>query len=294
MPEPALAPDRAAATPSADPATEPAARDALASWRDAYVGRLTAPDGWWAIQALVWLDEGPTLAGSDADAAVRLPAPFAGHAATLRREGTTVTVAPEGPEPLWENGVPVGEPAIVHDRERTFASGPEADAARFAVLIRGDRRGVRVFDPARAAEHDPNRGVAWYDLEPGWVLPALFEPAAEGETVGIVTQLGDVLDTPAAGRLRFERDGVEHALLATWSGEQLFVNFRDAGSGTESYGAGRFLTVAAPDANENAVLDFHRAHHPPCAHSAFATCPLPPLANRLPFVVRAGERTASE
>lgn len=78
--------------------------------------------------------------------------------------------------------------------------------------------------------------------------------------------------------------------LATWAGDRLFVILRDAGSGPESYGAGRYLSVTAPTGG-GTWLDFHRLHHPPCVYTPFATCPLPPLQNRLPFVVRTGERT---
>ena len=38
------------------------------------------------------------------------------------------------------------------------------------------------------------------------------------------------------------------------------------------------------------VLDFHRAYNPPCAFSAFATCPLAPKQNRLALRVEAGEK----
>lgn len=122
------------------------------------------------------------------------------------------------------------------------------------------------------------------------MLPARFDPAGDGETVPIVTMPGDVVDTPAAGRLHVRLHGRVHALLATWAGGELFMIPRDARSGSESYGAGRFITVERP-VHGAATVDFHRLRHPPCAHSPFATCPLPPLENRLPFVVRASERT---
>jgi uncharacterized protein (DUF1684 family) len=278
-------------TTPADPAVDPAARAALDAWRAAYLQRLAAPDGWWATCALHWLDDGVTRLGSGPDADLRLPTPCPAHVATLLREGPRVTVRPAAPDALWSDGTPFGQPAIVEDADRTFALGPAPDAPRFTVLVRGARRGVRAYDPARAAARDPATSVAWYPLEPGWVVPAAFVPADEGETVPIVTMQGDVLELPAAGRLRFRMAGEEHALLATWTGDDLFVSLRDAGSGPESYGAGRYLSVPAP-VGGTTWLDFHRAHHPPCAHSAFATCPLPPLENRLPFVVRAGERTA--
>jgi len=36
-------------------------------------------------------------------------------------------------------------------------------------------------------------------------------------------------------------------------------------------------------------LDFNRAESPPCAFTAFATCPLPPEENAPPVRVEAGE-----
>ena len=37
------------------------------------------------------------------------------------------------------------------------------------------------------------------------------------------------------------------------------------------------------------VLDFNRAYSPPCAFTAYATCPLPPPNNQLPVAIEAGE-----
>jgi hypothetical protein len=38
-------------------------------------------------------------------------------------------------------------------------------------------------------------------------------------------------------------------------------------------------------------LDFNKAHNPPCAFTAFATCPLPPKQNVLAAAIEAGEKT---
>jgi uncharacterized protein (DUF1684 family) len=70
---------------------------------------------------------------------------------------------------------------------------------------------------------------------------------------------------------------------------ELFFIFRDATSGTETYPAGRFLYTALPQ-NGELVLDFNKAENPPCAFTAFATCPLPPQQNWLPVRVPAGEQ----
>jgi uncharacterized protein (DUF1684 family) len=37
-------------------------------------------------------------------------------------------------------------------------------------------------------------------------------------------------------------------------------------------------------------LDFTRTMNLPCAYTDFATCPVPPDANTLPFAVEAGEQ----
>ena len=37
------------------------------------------------------------------------------------------------------------------------------------------------------------------------------------------------------------------------------------------------------------ILDFNRAENPPCAWTAYATCPLPPKENALSVPVEAGE-----
>jgi uncharacterized protein (DUF1684 family) len=72
---------------------------------------------------------------------------------------------------------------------------------------------------------------------------------------------------------------------------ELFFVFGDETNRTETYGAGRFMYTSPPK-DGYVVLDFNRAYNPPCAFSPFATCPLPPKQNRLPFKVEAGEKRA--
>ena len=69
---------------------------------------------------------------------------------------------------------------------------------------------------------------------------------------------------------------------------RLFFIFRDATSGSATYGGGRFL-YADPPKDGHVVLDFNRAYSPPCAFTPYATCPLPPPQNRLASAVEAGE-----
>ena len=70
----------------------------------------------------------------------------------------------------------------------------------------------------------------------------------------------------------------------------LSLVFADRTSGHGSYPAGRFLDAPMPDASGTVVLDFNKSYNPPCAFTAFATCPLPPPENRLDLPVVAGEK----
>jgi uncharacterized protein (DUF1684 family) len=51
----------------------------------------------------------------------------------------------------------------------------------------------------------------------------------------------------------------------------------------------RFLYAEKP-VNGEAALDFNKAENPPCAFTAYATCPLPPPGNKLEVEIAAGEK----
>ena len=75
----------------------------------------------------------------------------------------------------------------------------------------------------------------------------------------------------------------------------IFIPFRDATSGQETYGAGRYLWDSAKGADlgvagNRLVLDFNYAYHPSCVYDRRWNCPLAPAENRLPIAIRAGER----
>ena len=72
------------------------------------------------------------------------------------------------------------------------------------------------------------------------------------------------------------------------SGE-LFVPFRDATSGSGSYGAGRYLDLE-PEDDGTYALDFNLAYNPWCAYAPQYSCPLPPRENWLTFAINAGEK----
>ncbi|MCC2275803.1 DUF1684 domain-containing protein [Streptomyces sp. ET3-23] len=71
--------------------------------------------------------------------------------------------------------------------------------------------------------------------------------------------------------------------------------FADDTSGVTTYGAGRSLEIGEVGKDGQVHLDFNRAVNLPCAFSDnFPICPVPPPGNRLPFAIKAGERTPRE
>jgi uncharacterized protein len=101
----------------------------------------------------------------------------------------------------------------------------------------------------------------------------------------------------ASFELRRERLSLEVSWLAAYGGGA-FLCFRDATSGRESYGGGRYLldTVKGADLGEDdgrLVLDFNFAYNPSCCYDPSWVCPLAPPANRLAVAVEAGEKHRS-
>lgn len=95
-----------------------------------------------------------------------------------------------------------------------------------------------------------------------------------------------------AGVVRFDVDGepAQVTLFAFGDMHELFLPFRDATSGTETYGAGRYLEVEPPGTDGVVEVDLNYAYSPYCAYNPEWSCPIPPSENRLTVAVRAGER----
>jgi uncharacterized protein (DUF1684 family) len=98
------------------------------------------------------------------------------------------------------------------------------------------------------------------------------------------------------GEFRFEIGGKEQVLQAYKSSpdeDRLFVPFRDATSGTETYGAGRYLDLEPTrDCTTDGkwIIDFNKAYNPWCAYSENYTCPFVPPENWLKVPIHAGEK----
>jgi uncharacterized protein len=93
----------------------------------------------------------------------------------------------------------------------------------------------------------------------------------------------------------FPIDGVQQRLLLLKHEGMISLLFRDATSGDESYGGGRYLDFPVADVKGSTlVIDFNKAYSPYCAYNPTFACPLPPAENTLKVPIRAGEKYQAE
>ncbi len=144
-------------------------------------------------------------------------------------------------------------------------------------------------------------GPRFYPPDEKWRVQAKLDREAPGtgQHVHLETSVGDLREFEVYGTFVFDADDGEQRLTAfrmvpePLDYDELFVPFRDATSGKETYGAGRYLDVPRLESTDY-VLDFNRAYNPLCAYSPRYNCPYPPPQNRLKIPVEAGEKTPVE
>lgn len=278
---------------STAPPVDPAYVAEISNWRAQRETRLQAPDGWLSLVGLYWLDEGDNSIGSDPMAVVFLDAPGIGpDLGTLRVDGGRVTLIPSPGAEITLAGKPVDGPTVLHtDADDGGPDKLRAGRLTAYVIARGDRLAVRVKDPEAPTRVD-FKGLQYFPIDPEFRIEAHLEAAPEPFEVSVPTAVGTEDRMWCPGDLRFTIDGVELSLqpwLENPDDHELFIVFTDTTSGTETYGAGRFLYAELGD-DGRAVLDFNKSYTPPCGFTPYATCPLAPPENRLPIAVTAGEK----
>jgi len=147
--------------------------------------------------------------------------------------------------------------------------------------------------PLRPEQRAGFAGLSYFDEDPSLRVEAVLErDVARDEEIRIATTTGAVQVYRRAGVVRFEVDGrpARVTLYASPDMHDLFLPFRDATSGKETYGAGRYLEVDPPDERGRVVVDFNYAYNPNCCYDESWSCPLPPRENWLDVPIRAGER----
>jgi len=300
---PSRSDEPAAPTPAATAATaeqqeqpmNPQQAAAVEAWRKGRLERLEAPDGWLSLVGLEWLDEGDNRLGSAADADVHFPASAPANLGTITRHGEALTLAPAPPQPgqapLTIDGKPVTKPTKLASDAQGEPTTVSFGSIEFYVIQRGDRWAARIKD-SESPVRTGFQGLDYYPLRGDWVVTASFEPAPKGTKIPVPNILGTTEDADSPGNVVFSRDGHDVRLQAIDEGDgRLFLVFGDQTNGKGTYGGGRFVYADPPKPGERTVTaDFNQAYNPPCVFTPYATCPLPPKGNKMPFPIEAGEK----
>ena len=185
---------------------------------------------------------------------------------------------------------------------RTVRTSPDPRAAWGSWCAKRDEMfGAHPQSPIPFGDRARFPGLRYFDYDP---RVRVLAKAEDAELVPYDLPL------TGGGTARFVRFAVARfdlldrslALELYWLegyGGGIFLPFRDATGGAETYGAGRYLLDTVKGADLGAedgrlVLDFNFAYNPSCVYDPRWACPLTPAANRLPVAIRAGERLPTE
>ena len=241
------------------------------------------------MNRLPHLGEGrPTLTvgrGTDVDVRIDDPA-IAARALTVTVQGDSFhVVAAEGTTFQWHS--------LAYHEATLPPTGILLD--RFSLRLSHQRYpAIIVFDP-RSARFAQYHGIEYFDWDPAlrFVLP--LRANAHPDTTIIMSTRGNArravrvgwFDVVIGGRTcsleahRLLEPGVDESAVSLF--------FRDATTGHETYGVGRYVDPERLPSGEW-LVDFNNAYNPACAFSPHYNCPIPSRANTLPVPVRAGER----
>lgn len=216
-------------------------------------------------------------------------------------KGAVFAVLFHGGEWFWDEAAP-GVECRLEDAAVTLKSEALPAGCLFrvgplslAAYPGPDTFALIVYDPKRPQivefEH-----LLYYQPDPRYAVKARLEKFAEQPQVKITTTRKLEKMFFRFGRVHFQVEGKDVALTALKyalegpGSDELFIPFKDATNGEETYEVGRFLDVPEP-AEDEFILDFNRCYNPLCNYSPAYNCPMPPLENILKVGIPAGERT---
>jgi uncharacterized protein (DUF1684 family) len=249
--------------------------NSIRAWQKHRDAGLRKPDSWLTLVGLFWLKPGDNTIGSaDGNDFILPKASAPAQAGNLKLEGDKITFVKPGGSPV----------SMSYDEEK-----PEtihAGTVSFYVIKRGERYAVRAKDSASPIlQHF--KGLTFFPISPALRFQAKLIP--DVKKIPILNILGETEMQESPGIVEFVHEGKTYRLRPIYEGKTLFFLYKDPTNKSETYQAGRMLNTPLP-VDGKVDLDFNRSYNPPCTFTPYATCPLPPKENTLPFLVTAGEK----
>lgn len=259
-------------------------------WRGKRLDAIAGPDGWSTLAGLFWLDSAQYTLGSAPGSGIVLPSDHTpAQLGTLTRTDSAYVFRAAKGIQAFVDTTRVDSVPMASDRTAK-PTVLRVGSMTYRVISRGGKLALRVKDSSYVLRRD-FKGLEYYPLDTALRVQAHLVPHPTPRTLRILNVIGQTEEYTSPGTLEFTIAGTPYHLTASFEGKdttQYFVIFRDGTAKDSTYPAGRFM-YAAPAKDGYTILDFNRAYNPPCAFTAFATCPLPPAENVLPLPIRAGE-----
>lgn len=262
----------------------------LEEWRENRVKALSAPEGWLSLIGLHWLKEGENRIGSGKENDIILPDMMEKHIANIHLDNGSLKFTAYGESFLGTGGDQAdADGTIRHDKEDNTTILRAGSLVMF-VIKRADRYGLRIKNTLAESRYKldsiPNFAANADLIRTAKVIPVTNQKQNVGSIIGAE------LEYEVNAYLQFIHNGKAYQITAFDGGPDYFyIVLKDETAGESTYGAGRFVDVKRPEPGDSYVLlDFNKTYNPPCAFTDFATCPLPPQENFLPFSLLAGEK----
>lgn len=134
------------------------------------------------------------------------------------------------------------------------------------------------------------KGLHYFPEDHAFRLSVPLEKVAEPTSLFLATSTGDEQEYLHVGQIRFKvknQEGILQVYISV-NGGDYFIPFVDATAPAQTYGGGRYLEPKEIKAGL-LLVDFNYAYNPYCAYNDRWSCPIPPLANKLPIRIEAGE-----
>lgn len=263
--------------------------ESVEKWRIDRENELKSENGWLTVAGLFWLKEGTNTVGAGGGFDIELTENFKGKFGEIIFQNGAARLKVENGVEALSDGKSFSEIELVSD-EKSKPTLIQTGSQTFYLIKREDRFGIRLKDK-NSKKRAGFTGLKWFPIDEKYKVKANFEAFDAPKEVLIPNVLGGSFKMKSPGILRFRLNGKKYALepVLEEGTKRLFIIFRDATSKTETYGAGRFLYAKRAE-NGEVLLDFNKSENPPCAYTAYATCPLPPPQNRLEAEIKAGEK----
>jgi uncharacterized protein (DUF1684 family) len=259
-------------------------------WHTKRENFLKQPNGWLNLEGLFWLHKGINKFGKAEGMDCKFAnKKFPDYLGDFIYEGDSVQWVNKNKNNVKIDNKVIQVPSMTVFKTDGLTKTMDWSHFSWVVIKREDKVGIR-FRNLEAATLKKFKGIESFPIDSSWRLKAvLVQP--EQNLLMITNVLGQTTAQKSAGRLLFTIDNKEYTLdVIDEGGPNFFIVFGDETAGKTTYGAGRFIDLPKPDALGNTEIDFNKAYNPPCAFTAYATCPLPPPQNRLKLSITAGEK----